>query len=303
MKPKTAILILVAVGGGLVASFMTSRYLANRQPQEEVKNEEEEKVTVLVAKEKLPGYISLRDPKLFEEKTISKSQAEVLKDPVDNFDKIKGRTLKNSLAAGKTLTESDLLPPNVEALEHKLKPGERAFTVKVTPDSAVAGFILPGSMVDVIATQTNRHDNQEPYSKTILQNVEVLAIDANLQAPDGAIAKTAERVTLRLTLKQCEDIRVHADTGNLCLVLRRPDDHDIVETTGATTGASKKRPAEPGGIPWWNPGKYEPGKGLVGPHVPDEPEKPKDPAKANGYTLTVISGTRIEKHQMQSPAQ
>src|SRR5262245_55063201 len=103
---------------------MTSRYLANQQPVEQAQAPEEEKVTVLVCRQKLPGFTALRDPKLFEEKEYPRSQVAILKDPIDKFDKVKGRTLKNNMEAGKPVTESDLLPSNVEALEYKLKKGE-----------------------------------------------------------------------------------------------------------------------------------------------------------------------------------
>ena len=49
MKPKTIILMVVAIVCGLAASYMTSRLLADRS-----KPEVEEKITVLVASKSLP---------------------------------------------------------------------------------------------------------------------------------------------------------------------------------------------------------------------------------------------------------
>jgi Flp pilus assembly protein CpaB len=123
-------------------------------------------------------------------------------------------------------------------------------TVKVTLDSAAGGFILPGSRVDVVATQL-RGENNQPYSKTILQNIEVLAIDQQPQIPEGTIARTYDRVTLRVTLEQAEILSVYADTGTLRLVARRPDDTQEVSTTGASPSwhrrlahLAKEEPAE-----------------------------------------------------------
>src|SRR5437764_14801282 len=64
MKPKTMILMVVAVACGLAASYMTSKLLAERKAQPP-----EDRVPVLVAKTKVPKYTHLKDPsKYFEQK-------------------------------------------------------------------------------------------------------------------------------------------------------------------------------------------------------------------------------------------
>ena len=55
MKPKNMILLAVAIGCGLGASYLTSQLLANREKV--VPN-----VKVLVAKKRLPGYTLIKDP-------------------------------------------------------------------------------------------------------------------------------------------------------------------------------------------------------------------------------------------------
>ena len=62
MKPKTLILMGLAVVCGLGASYMTAQLLAKRQP-------DEEKVTVLVAKRNLSVGEAIRKPEdLFDPK-------------------------------------------------------------------------------------------------------------------------------------------------------------------------------------------------------------------------------------------
>jgi pilus assembly protein CpaB len=224
IKPKMILTVALAVLAGLVASVATSKYFGRQAEPAPV----EENVTVLVATQRVPGYTTLDDPKQwFELKTYPKG--EVPADAIGDIRKARGRTLRAAIEAGKVLTEKDLLPPGQEPLVAKLREGERLMTVKVTLDSAAGGFILPGSRVDVVATQMRGEGNQ-PYAHTILQNIEVLAIDQQPQIPEGTIAKTYDRVTLRVTLEQAEILSVYADTGSLRLVVRRPDDAQEVKT-------------------------------------------------------------------------
>lgn len=290
MKPKTLVLMVIAVGCGLVASFMTSRYLAAGQNQVVV---QEEKVTVLVPKQKLTQFALLNNNELFEEKQFDKRS--VSKDVVSDFEKIKGRRMKNALEAGKPLAESDLVDPEKTALEHKLNPGEVALTIKVTPEESVAGFVLPGSRVDVIATQIRTTGSGEkPYSKVILQNVEVLATNAQLSAPENINQQQIDRVTLRLTRKQSEQVAVFAETGKLRLILRRPDDTKI-EDLGRGTDANGVRNADvgDGAAPGGEANTVSP---LQSPTVPGNavPEVTPEEAKKNSK-LTVIGAAKQPK--------
>jgi Flp pilus assembly protein CpaB len=213
---------------GMGASVATRKYLG--APSQSISVEEE--VPVLVARQRVPGYTQLSDPShWFEVQKSPKSTAP--RDAIRQLDHVRGRTVKAAIEPGAILTQSHLLPPGQEPLVAKLREGERLMTVKVTLDSAAGGFILPGSRVDVVATQL-RGENNKPYSKTILQNIEVLAIDQQPQIPEGTIARTYDRVTLRVTLEQAEILSVYADTGSLRLVARRPDDSQEVLTSGAS---------------------------------------------------------------------
>ncbi|GBD37093.1 hypothetical protein HRbin36_02223 [bacterium HR36] len=228
LRPKMLLIVALAVLAGLGASVATSKYFGAK-PESPPPLEE---VQVLVARQRVPGYTQLSEPgQWFEVKKLSKLEAP--RDAIKQLDHVRGRTVRAALEPGKVLQEADLLPPGQEPLVAKLREGERLMSVKVTLDSAAGGFILPGSRVDVVATQL-RGENNQPYSKTILQNIEVLAIDQQPQIPEGTIAKTYDRVTLRVTLEQAELLSVYADTGTLRLVARRPDDTEEVKTTGAS---------------------------------------------------------------------
>src|SRR5437868_13165163 len=109
MKPKTAILMVVAVVCGLGASYMTSQLLAQR---EEVPAEVApiEKVTLLVAKKNMEMHVNLRQKPedFFQEKTFIKEDAPKDALTPEDMPKLKGKFLKRGLRKGDHLLLDDL---------------------------------------------------------------------------------------------------------------------------------------------------------------------------------------------------
>jgi Flp pilus assembly protein CpaB len=91
--------------------------------------------------------------------------------------------------------------------------GKRAVSVRVTMDGAVAGFILPGSRVDVINTVPDAEDARKALSKTIIQDVMVLA--SNMQGAQSI-------VTLAVTAEQADTLDDAKERGSISVALRRP---------------------------------------------------------------------------------
>jgi len=127
---------------------------------------------------------------------------------------------------------------SIEALFEDLgeiRPGFRAFTIRVDDVSGVAGFVVPGDVVDVIYTRepeiaaTQRL--QVPgaasayISDVILQNLNVLAVDQN-QSEKTSAANVARTVTLEVTNEDAQALKLAMEYGTLSLSLR-----SIGETT------------------------------------------------------------------------
>jgi len=140
-----------------------------------------------------------------------------------------GRTLKADLKSGSTFA-ADLFyaegtGPNVAEL---LEPGERAITVPVETDSAVAGFTRPGTWVDVIFTSEENEEYERPATTiTLLEHVKVLAF--NQQTFENATTSDNTRndeaaVTLAVNVEDAAALRVVHGHGTLSLVLRNAED-------------------------------------------------------------------------------
>jgi pilus assembly protein CpaB len=149
-----------------------------------------------------------------------------------------GRVTRRPLAAGEPLLESALFPQGTDAgLVAVIAPAHRAVSVKVDSVIGVAGFVKPGSRVDVLAT-IRRVDQQKalPYSKVILQDVRVLAIDQKLEEARDGEAQVVSVVTLEVDPESAQKLVYSAHEGRLQLALRTPGDAEQLKL--ASTGVA-----------------------------------------------------------------
>lgn len=106
-----------------------------------------------------------------------------------------------------------------------LTPGMRAASVNITPDSAVSGFIVPDSRVDVILTRqiqfpAGTQTVTRTVSSTIFYNVKVLAVDQNTSITKEQKAMSGATATLELSAEDAEKLRSADSLGEISLVLR-----------------------------------------------------------------------------------
>jgi pilus assembly protein CpaB len=118
--------------------------------------------------------------------------------------------------------------------------GMRAMSVRVNDVIGVAGFIAPGSRVDVVVTIRR---SQDSMTRTAASNVQVLTAGTrkDQQNPQTETSNSADRgetvVTLMVTPGDAERIALAQSEGQIMLVLRNPLDTATVATTGVKTGA------------------------------------------------------------------
>jgi pilus assembly protein CpaB len=214
MKSKTMILMVVAVVCGLVASYLTSRMLG-QQP--------DEKVTVLVAKVKIPQGTKLSAPEeLFEPKEFAKGTEP--KKAFTRFDDLKDKRVNKTIGLEVHVTPDDLMTGE-EKLEYKVPPGFRAVSIKVSSDTNVAGFVQPSSHVDIISTHSGA---KGPVSGIILQNVLVLAVDGTDRMEGDTKSRPSNTVTLQVKPEEATKLAAAQQKGELRLMIRPPDDNAVV---------------------------------------------------------------------------
>jgi pilus assembly protein CpaB len=225
MKSKTMILMVVAVGCGLVASFLTSRLLAERGREREAPTMSK----WLVAKKSLSVGTVIKDPeKYFEEKEFTEDSAP--KHGYQSFDAIKNQKLVKPISADAPLSKDDVLGGDKEDFSQAIPAGHQALAIKVQAADIAGGFVRPMAKVDVIWTM---HRGQEAMSRIILQNILVLATDTE-DGREGEKAKLAATVTLAVTPDDAQKLTLAASQGSLCLKLRKYGDEEIDNTRPIT---------------------------------------------------------------------
>ncbi len=120
----------------------------------------------------------------------------------------------------------------------------RAVSVRVNDVVGVAGFLLPGNRVDVVAAY---RDRQDTLSETVVQNVKVLAIDQTA-ANEKNEPVVVRAVTLEVTPADAEKLILAEQRGSIQLALRNPLDETITKKAAAPVAAvqTKRPPATPG---------------------------------------------------------
>jgi pilus assembly protein CpaB len=112
--------------------------------------------------------------------------------------------------------------------------GMRAMSVPVDEVSDIAGFVLPRTHVDVLVAIAGSGANEKPFSKIVLQNVEVLAVAQEIEHSKNDQPQVVKVVTLLVTPEQAERLGLASREGTLHLAMRSYNDQKIVLTSGAS---------------------------------------------------------------------
>lgn len=144
-----------------------------------------------------------------------------------------GRGLVTSLALNEPLLEGKLAAKGAGGgLPVMIDDGMRAMSVKVDEVIGVAGFVLPGTRVDVLVTIPNSSDESKSISRVILQNVRTLAAGASVEQDAEGKPKTVTVITLLVSPEDAELLSLAANQGRLQLALRNTQDTTSIVTAG-----------------------------------------------------------------------
>lgn len=114
-----------------------------------------------------------------------------------------------------------------------IPPGMRAVSVRVNEVIGVAGYVVPGTRVDVVATVNPSTQQQEITSKVILTDVQVLAAGTKIdQTGDRGKPIPVSVVTLLVTPEEAERLTLASSEGKIQLALRNPLDKGSPATHG-----------------------------------------------------------------------
>lgn len=215
---------------------------------------EPQMVTVLVAERAIAPFTTITADMLGTREVDSRAAPSgALTEPEQAIGKIS----QGPIISGQTLTGADVGVRSAEqGLTFVIEEGMRAVTVALDPISGVGGFVFPGDRVDVLTTF---QQGEVAITKTILQNVEVLAMNEQTTrpAPAGAAAPQAtdqagqatanggeapatiqvKSATLAVSPDQAQSLLLSAFKGAVHLALRPREDDSVVSLPGQTDWA------------------------------------------------------------------
>jgi pilus assembly protein CpaB len=226
MRPKSLVLLALALGCGLVASIGISQVLdGNNKP---------------AAVETSPIYVALQNVNVGDpltDKMVSLEEWPKDKVPVGAITKwedLEDRRPRSNIYQGEPILDNKLLAKGQTNDPIQGVPqGMRLKTISVDASKSAAGLLSPGDRVDIqIYVKANENQGiKNSFTKIFLQNIRVYAIDQTIdKAIDGDESRSvAKTISLIVTPAQANRITLAENLGEISLIPRNPDDDKLVD--------------------------------------------------------------------------
>ncbi len=301
MRPKSIVLLILALGCGLVASIGINQVLASRRA---ASNSSGGTTNIFVAIKD----IGIGDPVTTELVKLEEwPENKVPAGAITNLQQLEDRRARVRFFPGEPILEAKLLPKGEEmsSASDVVPKGMRVVAVRVDAQSSGGYLLLPGDRVDVMVHLAANASVSVPetLTRTILQNVKVFAVDDIFsREKDGKNTIAAKTVSLLVTPKQAELLTLARSIGEIQLAIRNADDSSVTETEGATlhellgSTPPAAQPADPAASP----------SGLLGlltqlPPAAPQAAAPADPPAAEPepqaeprpvFTMVLVAGNQ-----------
>ncbi len=185
------------------------------------------------------------------------------------------------IGKGEFILPSKLAAANAGAgLASMIPQGMRAVSVRVNDVVSVAGFVQPGSRVDVMATG-NSGTTGERQTTTVLENVAVIAVGKSLDRSTSGESQVAPVITLLVSPDDAQKLALASQEGRIQLALRNP-----LDTHQGGVGATRASSLYPG---------LAPQTSEVKPKVHKAALKVPPPPPPQPYSVEMIRGSKRDE--------
>ena len=203
-----------------------------------IKDVESNKITrIVVASQNIAAGDSLNQENI---SLSERTGASIVPGSLYEVSPLLNRIAKSDMLSGDAIKDANLVPLVIDgSLAAVITPGKRAYSLRITEEAGVAGFILPGNYVDILFG--TKESNNKQTSKFLLENILVLAIAQERNKANRSEPKVVNVITLEISPEQAEKLDLARNIGNLTLVLRNQVDkvkvinQDSVSTESTTT--------------------------------------------------------------------
>ncbi|MEN8375004.1 MAG: Flp pilus assembly protein CpaB [Gemmatimonadota bacterium] len=226
---RRALLILgLAMVLGLAAAWASLNYLQNQGgPVLPTVNRTTTPVAVAVTDLPLGSMVRPEDVQL-----IDWPSEQVPVGYVTAVEDVVGRGLVRAVSVNEPFLEAKLADTENGGLPITIPEGMRAISIRVDEVVSVAGFVVPGTRVDVILT-VDPPRGGDKLSQVVLQDILALTSGQLIEADDNGSPVVASVITVLVTPEQAEQLVIAGDQGRIQLALRNTLDGDSIRTDGA----------------------------------------------------------------------
>ena len=243
-RPQPWLLLVLALGFGTAAAYLALSYIRNQ-------------TTPLLSAEAPKGQVVLAMKDLPIGAIVGEQDIRAVDWPGDALppgflsvpEEVVGRGVVTPVKLNEPFLEGKLAPRGAGGgITTIITEGLRALSVRVDEVIAVAGFVIPGTRVDVLITKNVAGQNT---TRAILQNVQVLAAGQSIQTDAEGKPQTVAVITVLVSPEQAELLTLAANDGRIQMTLRNALDTIQVVTSGArsadllSVGRRSTRPVRP----------------------------------------------------------
>lgn len=222
------IILLLALLSGGSAAYLALSYLRDRTPRLMAAEAPRSQVAVAARDLPLGTVVQQADVHMIDWRSDA-----VPPGYIRNAEMVIGRGLITPLKANEVMLDSKFAPRGAGGgLSITIPDGMRAVSVRVDDVIGVAGFVLPGTRVDVILTLPPKNDRKETVTQVALQNVPVLAAGQVVQQDAQGKPITVSVLTVLVAPEDGEKLILAANEGKIQLALRNSLDLAQIRTSG-----------------------------------------------------------------------
>jgi pilus assembly protein CpaB len=230
--------MIVAVLLGVTAAVVGYYGLTSMASQATAQNNANYRNVVVTATDLTFG-VKLDRPML---RTVRYPKESVPEGAFASLDSVVGQTTKVFMSAREPVTAIKLSSRG-GGLSMLVRPNMRAASLEVNQVSGVSGFVLPGDRVDILATIEPNNMRQDAITRTVLQNIEVLASGQKTEQRDNKPI-TVQSVTILVDPDGAETLALAMHEGKIHLVLRNPEDQEVTKVASLSTREMLGHPTE-----------------------------------------------------------
>lgn len=265
-------LIVGLLAGGFVFTQFKKMALAKSMPT----------IQVVVSSKPLPLGTRLQAGDL---RLVTWPAAQPVQGMFTRIDDCVNRAVITSMVENEPLLEGKLAPKDGGAgLSATIPDGMRAVSVSVNDVIGVAGFVVPGTMVDVLVTGSTNYGN---VTRTILENIRVMAAGQKVEQDREGKPQTVPVITLLVSPQDANALTMASTQGRIQLALRNTLDSKKVDPPPVLQAFLF------GGMP------IPPPPAVKTAHVAAAP-KPLPPPPPEAFNVEVIRGDKKEETKFQS---